>query len=621
MLSVPASVQTLFKTDGTRKNFRVQFPNGEFPDITNENIVRESLHFTESLCSQNVFRFGLAEASVLEFETVGIGNMYGMTINASIEIDVSSLTDDQIAFIEARTWDGELVTVDESDIGFPFFRVPLGVFRVESCPRDHGAMTHRKVTSYSLAKIQNTPTGTIPGMPTEIPFYNSYEADFAGVTAANDGNGLVKIGEFTPNNNFLWGLLFDSTGTEYTVTLNGIYDGQQGAVAVERFAGLPSPTASTHPDFLKISEYNEAEYYALGDAVAEALDASGADLTYDTKKKKIYATNKDALLEVMPWLFHPTLHMAWGDTNWLAQMKKIEPLQPGRLHGVIWGGTYYPVEDALFRFSDNGDGPAYYVSCVDTSGANELSLHLMTGPSTWTEVPVPLVYSGAAPTVEVYQGTKSGLSVKAKTSGSLGKRSSVWTNKNTGNVASRPLEYFSFVNSVDYAKLINGGFEMLGQFYKPKRTGGFKEVELLGGVAPGIYPGDYDSLWWDEYDVSPIGSVVVAGKDTNTEIKIGDGASVYDMTDNEAMKLLPNTTAAGIKSQLDANFTFNATNLEFTPIELIMQGWPWLEAGDLLLITAGNDLVVSFALRIEMSGVQYLVSTITADGGEIVGET
>ena len=89
MLNIPESVKTLFKRDGVRKNFRVHFPNGELSDITNENVVQESVKFTESLCSQDVLKFGLTEASVIEFETVGIGNMYGMTIECGIEIDLS----------------------------------------------------------------------------------------------------------------------------------------------------------------------------------------------------------------------------------------------------------------------------------------------------------------------------------------------------------------------------------------------------------------------------------------------------------------------------------------------------------------------------------------------------
>ena len=156
MLTIPSQIKTLYQTDGVQKNFRVHFPNGEYSDITNSDVVSESVHFTESLCSQSVFKFGLAEASVLEFETVGIGNMYGMTIEASIEIDTSSLSAAQISAIQADEGDGTLVLVSASDIGYGFYRIPLGVFRVDSCPRNHGAMAHRKVTAYGICASLKT---------------------------------------------------------------------------------------------------------------------------------------------------------------------------------------------------------------------------------------------------------------------------------------------------------------------------------------------------------------------------------------------------------------------------------------------------------------------------------
>lgn len=87
MINVPDKVKTLFKSDNVKKNFRVTFPNGESPDITNDQVVYESVKLTESICSQNRFRFGLAESPVLEFEAVGIQNIKGCEINAYLELD------------------------------------------------------------------------------------------------------------------------------------------------------------------------------------------------------------------------------------------------------------------------------------------------------------------------------------------------------------------------------------------------------------------------------------------------------------------------------------------------------------------------------------------------------
>lgn len=151
MLNVPSSIKALYQIDGVRKNFRVHFVYGEFADITNANVLQETVKFTESVCSQSTFRFGLAEASVLEFEAVDIPNIIGKIIDAGIEIDISSLSAADIAIIEAGTWNGTLVKAAQSDLGYGYFRIPYGRFQIDSCPRNNGAMSHRQVTAYSVA--------------------------------------------------------------------------------------------------------------------------------------------------------------------------------------------------------------------------------------------------------------------------------------------------------------------------------------------------------------------------------------------------------------------------------------------------------------------------------------
>ena len=80
MLNIPSTIKALYLTEGRpdiRKNFRVTFPNGEYPDINGDQILSESVKFTESIMSQSSFRFGLAEAPQIQFEVIGAGNMLG----------------------------------------------------------------------------------------------------------------------------------------------------------------------------------------------------------------------------------------------------------------------------------------------------------------------------------------------------------------------------------------------------------------------------------------------------------------------------------------------------------------------------------------------------------------
>lgn len=67
MINVPLEVRKLFENDSVKKNFRCHFIHGEDDDIVNDRIVADSVSFTESLCSRDSLKYGLCEASTIEF--------------------------------------------------------------------------------------------------------------------------------------------------------------------------------------------------------------------------------------------------------------------------------------------------------------------------------------------------------------------------------------------------------------------------------------------------------------------------------------------------------------------------------------------------------------------------
>lgn len=121
MITLTSAQQAIIKNELSIKQFTVHFPNNDFTDLTNENIVYQSVKFTESVCSDSVFRFGCADASMITFETVGVPNILGAVIECSM------------AFI----------------LGADTVTVPYGRFTVTACPRDHKAMQHRQITAYA----------------------------------------------------------------------------------------------------------------------------------------------------------------------------------------------------------------------------------------------------------------------------------------------------------------------------------------------------------------------------------------------------------------------------------------------------------------------------------------
>lgn len=95
MLNVPEEVKALCRTDGVRKNFRVHFIELDLPDLTNKDIVTESVTFTESLCSRDKLKFGVCEASSLSFDAVGVPDIKDALIKCGLDIDCSSVVGDR----------------------------------------------------------------------------------------------------------------------------------------------------------------------------------------------------------------------------------------------------------------------------------------------------------------------------------------------------------------------------------------------------------------------------------------------------------------------------------------------------------------------------------------------
>lgn len=118
--------------DAVKYNIRLSFPNKERTDITCNQIVEGSAKFTESVNSQDEFKFGLCESPTFECETVGVGNITGCKIELTYEV-----------YCDANTLGAEFKT-DLQQFVFP---IRKGVFIVDSSERQ-ADMQHRKIVAY-----------------------------------------------------------------------------------------------------------------------------------------------------------------------------------------------------------------------------------------------------------------------------------------------------------------------------------------------------------------------------------------------------------------------------------------------------------------------------------------
>lgn len=569
MLNIPESVKTLYKADGIRKNFRCHFPNGELPDITNADIVQESVQFQESVCSQDVFKFGTSEASVIEFETVGVANMYGMKIECSSEIDCSSLTAAQIAEIEAGTWDGEYVSLADSDIGFSFFRVPYGVFTVDSCPRDHQTMTHRRVTGYSASDAFKISPFERAKLAAYIPDIPSYSESVDNLVYAN-------IGYTNPS-------MLEEYGTKSVV--------HRFSIPGEHYYPSPIPrtvidrrTGETHSVRLLIYTDNYSLY---------------------SNRRTLYSYSADGYSESQFISLMETLDRRYDTRG----NSTFESLYKNSISSDI--GMYavsYPSSAGVWRQMDKD------IPCFSPNRGNTvMSFRIVCGVDWELDGVLQSRYRAYRfPTIYSYSKASNDLTLRIQI-------------ENTGSSFYDGVHTkYTFSNAYSLKDLLPSFLEVNASFGLQKRLGSMLFTHI-SNENPHVIPASiYSQMWFDEYNVEPIGTVRYAYTDESGEEQIvdytfGDGASVYDMTDNYVLKNMDGASPEIIESILDTMFIPYLAPINFTPVDLSMKGLPYIEAGDALSVTAQDGTVCStYALRRELDGVQVLTDQIDSESGLII---
>ena len=606
MLTIPGRIKTLFRgtgSDGVHKNFRAHFPDGERADITNSNIVRESLSFTESICSDNMLRFGGCERSCIEFETVGVGNILGFRIECGIEVDTSSLTAAQISAIQADPGDGVLVLAADSDIGHGYYRIPLGTFTVASCPRDHSVMSHRHVTAY-------TPDPWA-GSPVEYGKMNwwaggkRYSVNALVFLLASMGTTDTKIMSATG-----WTATSVSLPTPTTVSVSSFVplqdeDGNQVLLwysATVRRYRLPWNTITNQAKLGRLT---------LGD-----LDAAGlvsfvrrccAETSIDFEASNLGDTveeveDVDTLLRLSLRAVIPSVY--WGDTT------------------STWNHTRTVLDGDLFAVS--AEGP----SADDFTWTQ---FEIQTQGNLYFQIPETITLRFVRSNGDPYDQTfTTGISQTQP-------KAWLWSNSDPGPLAdltltmpiagqvtgigvdSQKVTWTKWSPPSKIRDLISGYAELLGEMIYPGRNG-MKRLHLAPTNAQSIAAGQYDSVWWDDYDISPVGRILyLYGKDhaKTGKVGIGGGRSVYDLRDNAvlaALEMTPSQVTKIVKKGLKKALK----NLQgYCPAEIDMPAWPWLEPGDYLQIAAEDGTIVStYLLKRTMTGVQMLFDHIEAPGGE-----
>lgn len=564
MVDIPEEVKSLFRQDSITKNFRVHFPNGELEDLTNSDIVSESVQFTESLCSQENLKFGLCEASVLEFETIGVGNIKGYEIEAGIEIDITSLGEDFIAEY-GQTSD---------DVAFPYYYVPYGRFVVDSCKRQSN-MKRRKVIAYDSLYSENLDKdlsdigitrsntsgyitdGAPPGV-NYIGFFHFNMNHYLRMYAVNSNMGSIaqEFGEYAGT------FSEEEDSREYNISVLGISAGIGATLYVKKMIFEPDTDVITNFG-LKSSLELEAYDKEVRSIIQETFDKHGFVLDTD-QYNVVPATGTvminpveiditgvtDSVLEdegtvTINRYITPSLMVEWSD---FARIKQLVLQVPLRLE-------------------------IYSTSTGD--------LQVIT--------PLETVTFDECPNVEFYSyPTDSILNFEMKDD----------------------------VKITSYRSLLSSVLELKGRFGRIDRITGKLEYISLGTEPVTIDKSMFknDNVWAEEYTTKEYGAISVRYTDEEGEEQIllyqfGEGENTYYMHDNTILNSVK-LTAEQIQTIVE-ELAEQIQGITMVPYEMTTQGMPHLEAGDLLQIETEDGIIESYLLRRELSGIIALTDTST----------
>ena len=619
MLTVPDAIKALYKADGVYKNFRAHFPNGERADITNGDVVRESLSFTESICSDDVMRFGGCERSVIEFETVGVENILGATIECGIEIDTSSLSAAQLADIGDDPGDGVLVLAAASDIGVGYYRIPLGTFVVSGCPRNHENVAHRRITAYTPKVWQANPIeeAKLDWFTGNNILTLDAELEMLAVVGYSDPSYLINNG-WTLGAKYQWWNGFPGKSgrlvgrnvnrTVSVIDENGEYIDITISGVIKDLYMDQIPPHSDGP----IAPSGLARIYMKGFPAAEAVAFLRTALTesrvidYEASALSRGPVPISTFEDLLRWELADACAHVW---NYDAPNRQQSAIITGDVPVFYADGAHFLPK--FYSGSIPNTYPRWVISIPDNVTVTVTPrLHPAQAVSQTFNTPL-------SPAPEIARWVHS-----ARTSFDLEIKNLSEAGFTTNSKSYVSRAWFGAEDQIAKGWMeINGAFLACGRF-------GPKTIEMsLDGMSPvniaeDVGPGDYASCWWSEYDPEPIRTVKFNyGKDHDQPGvwgSVGYG-SVYDLSDNAIFECMVSPTAGRIRNIISTRMRKGLQTLSrYVPAELTMPAWPWLEAGDTLKVTAADGARVRVGIfRRTMTGIQMLMDSIEAPGGDL----
>lgn len=638
MLDISENVKRLFRNEFTRKDIRIHFPNNERKDITTKDIYGNgtSFVFTESLCSQSNLKFGLSEAAMLEFDTVDVENIKGSTIEVSCEI-----TDP-----DSR----EVVSI------------PYGKFEVDSCQKQSD-MRRRKVVAYSGTRLEVSP---LTMAKLSLPSLNtySYRMDIEELTGTGDrqrdrftSSGQISHKEFTCStqgvdfdNMLLSAFYIGSDGEAYNIYCDMTYayktvDMTEANPRIETLGEKWYDIRSEITDSGKAAEWDAGIVEING-----YLDMLRSIVIYQTadRRKEL----DDFLQQCEAYMAGCTVRMDVLQTcnkKKLRSRKEVkitmDDMEDGVRRSRYVSSVLLDVLNARGTITGNvvtdddaADGTLTFMcprsidvrieKRVDDQPSETVFERFIVSGRKETligygrmDIRYTMPVEGGANLPEEYK-TPLPYAQFERTEGDDGYFWCTDVENNIQTAVSALAEIQAkFVHMDRYGVLRFVGISDHFALYPEETLFPSEDLypnENNGGL---ITTTEYKSLWYEDYEVQPFGTVIVSYKNMsgNDEVlvyRFNRGKNTYQMKDNYVFKT-GGWKPAEIRDVLDAWFVPNLTGIRYIPAELEMVGLPYIEAGDVLSVLTRTGGMEVFVFRRTLKGINCMTDSVEARGDEV----
>lgn len=630
MPTIPEEVKALYKQNSISKRLRIHFPNGEREDITNENLEGQTFSFTERICSQSSLKFGLCEASVIEFECFGVEDIKGCKIEVYQEIDISSLM---------RTEEYQVESTDNSMV--------LDVSLLK--PGVKLKMTFSENVRYFDFTVQYENGMMGYNYPTVLGGYSGFEftldSDMGAVTSfsimlEHDVTGILEL----PKN-----LSFEFLETEDVPF--PYYRLAFGTFIVDE---CPRQPDMRHRKVVAYSETYASRFILCEIEKAKQKLQLAEDVPYAFDLQNFIASNIPSI-DISSWesvgVSMTSRVNTYTDATGLSGIYSVQATEytyavPAEYLDFLYSIDFSVYQEAVEAYGELAKNFPYpsvrkeYLAHIQLQSSTDgIMLPLASGERIYpymgsseeyacfitltTEVVVTTneykeyTYTlMAKPLLKRYAGTLTSFELTFPRIEAMNRF------KETVYVPSP---------EIDYSNMLEAWLELNGLFGKNARDGSLQMLSLTEANQVDLEKSDYIDLWYEEQYSKPYGSVSVTFKDAdgnaiNAEYGIVDAsAEGYEESDYQTYSLSGNYLIESRAFSIEeitvilAAFAEKIANIQYMPAKIELQGQPWIEAGDIINVATDEDAIATIVLQRELRGIQALRDMFKAEYSEESG--